>query len=127
MWFPPWPQHHDTTRPCLPGASRHNLGVCLSDAVRQVRAGVVQEVDPADHPDDPAGPRLGLASGQGRGPLAGQDPGQFPAQGPVLGIEMGLPVLVFGGPGEEELAASVAGGLTRRTLVLAAGILIGGS
>ena len=50
--------------------------------------GVAEEVHPADDPHDPAGPGLGLASGQRRGPLAGQDARQLPAQGPVLVVEM---------------------------------------
>src|SRR5215210_3826665 len=45
----------------------------------QVRlaAPVVEEVDPADRADDPAGPGLGLAAGQRRRSFAGQHPGEL--------------------------------------------------
>src|SRR5882757_2115030 len=42
--------------------------------------GVAEEVHPADGPHDPAGPGLGLASGQRGRPLAGQDARHLPAQ-----------------------------------------------
>jgi len=60
----------------------------------ELLAAVVEEVHPADHPEDGAGPDLGFATEQGRRAFAGEDGGQSPAHHLVLVVQTGLAELI---------------------------------